>query len=100
MRPVCRPSAPSQLERRVFIHRRPIVLFTGRNYMQLFVWQWPLQRGGIVNRAIKPKVPLVGMRQKYRHGLGMNRLHNFVRFRGQERKEPMLAGLALSLACP
>src|SRR5215469_5107166 len=80
--------------------RRIVALLARCHDPQRLIWQRPLQRDCIVNWAIKPSVPFMFSCQKYRHRLGMDRLHNVVRFCGQEREELMLASLALPLACP
>jgi len=84
----------------LFVNRRPVALLARRDNPQGVVWQWPLQRCRFVDRARKPCVPFLRLRQKHRHGLGMDRAHDVVGFRRQEREEAMRAGLALPLAAP
>jgi hypothetical protein len=54
----------------------------------------------LLDCPIKPCVPFLKRGQKRRHGLGVNRAHHVIRFRGQECEKLMLAGLAFPLASP
>jgi hypothetical protein len=62
----------------LFVDRRLIALLTRRDDVEQVCWQGPLQSQGIGKRTRKPRVPLLGPRQKHRHCLGVNRANNII----------------------
>src|SRR5271157_1653934 len=69
----------------------PVLFLALRDDPERIVGQRPLQRQSVNGVSLKPSVNLGGRREDDRHGLGVNRSDDGVRFSRQEPEELMLA---------
>src|SRR5208283_3982281 len=72
---------------KALLSRRGVLSLASRDDFQDAAGQRTLERRRLRRRRPQPSVYLIGRREDYRHGLGVDRRHFRVRLRREERKE-------------